>query len=191
MSDTVAKAEPATRASGTSDAGDSNPGFFSSFLGKRRETKKRRGKKWWKPTLSTAMGLLIIITSVALRYGDPYFIEVFRLKTFDLYNRIEPRVPLHSPSSVVIADIDEKSLAEIGQWPWPRTVIGDLIAALGDYEVYVVGFDVVFAEPDRTSPNNIVGTLRGLDPTTKAALARLPSNEEVMAAAMGRTATVL
>ncbi|WP_421878269.1 CHASE2 domain-containing protein [Pacificispira sp.] len=188
MSDTVAKAEPSTRASASEPEKSS---IFSRLIGGKKKNKKRKGGKWWKISLPSALGLFIIAVSVLLRQGDPYFIEVFRLKTFDLYNRIEPRVPLHSPSSVVIADIDEKSLAEIGQWPWPRTVIGDLIAALGEYEVYVVGFDVVFAEPDRTSPQNLVGALRGLDEDTQTKLQGLPSNEAYMSAAMRRAATVL
>ena len=53
---------------------------------------------------------------------------------------------------VVIVDIDEKSLAEEGQWPWPRDRLATLLDRLFDqYHVGVVGFDVVFAEPDHSS----------------------------------------
>ena len=56
-----------------------------------------------------------------------------------------PRVPAEQ-SPVVIIDIDERSLSELGQWPWPRTLVGDLIAATRDYGMAVIGFDAVFAE---------------------------------------------
>lgn len=53
---------------------------------------------------------------------------------------------------VVIVDIDEKSLAEIGRWPWGRNTVAELVRRLtDDYRADVVGFDVVFAEPDESS----------------------------------------
>ncbi|MBP5856701.1 adenylate/guanylate cyclase domain-containing protein [Marivibrio halodurans] len=124
-----------------------------------------------------------------LRYLDPWFVEFVRVKAFDAYNRMEPREPdpaarVVPGAKVVIVDIDEKSLARIGQWPWPRTVVADLIAALRDYGVGVIGFDVVFAEPDRTSPGRIAETLRGAGPEVTGQLKALPSNEEVMAETM-------
>jgi len=55
-------------------------------------------------------------------------------------------------SQVLIVDIDEKSLRMIGQWPWPRDVVAGLVKAISDAEAKVMGFDIVFAEKDRTSP---------------------------------------
>lgn len=53
---------------------------------------------------------------------------------------------------IVIVDIDEKSLAEVGRWPWSRDVVAELINQLGDhYHTRTIGFDVVFAEPDTSS----------------------------------------
>jgi len=55
-------------------------------------------------------------------------------------------------SSIVILDIDEKSLQEIARWPWPRDVMARLITKLFDqYQIAIVGFDVVFAESDYSS----------------------------------------
>ena len=81
--------------------------------------KKSKGP-WWKPSIVTLLGLSILTFTVALRVADPDIVEILRLKTFDFYNQINPRVP-DEQSPVVIVDIDEKSLAEMGQWPWPRT----------------------------------------------------------------------
>ena len=50
---------------------------------------------------------------------------------------------------VVIVDVDERSLTTIGQWPWRRDRIGDLIARLRDMGAATVALDMVFAEPDR------------------------------------------
>lgn len=59
----------------------------------------------------------------------------------------------------VIVDIDDKSLAELGQWPWPRTVIADLLRKVSADEPTVIGMDMVFAEPDRLSPRRFVDEL--------------------------------
>jgi adenylate cyclase len=134
--------------------------------------------------------MAILAGAVWLRSADPYLVETFRVKTFDLYNRLQPREP-QPGSPVRIIDIDEKSLGEIGQWPWPRTVVADLVTALRDYGVAVVGFDVVFAEPDRTSPDRIAGSIRGADPQTLERLRALPSNEQAMIEALGSMRVVL
>lgn len=66
--------------------------------------------------------------------------------------RLRLTMPDTLDHSVVIIDIDEKSLGEIGRWPWGRNVLAELVRRLtDDYKVAVVGFDVVFAEPDESS----------------------------------------
>ena len=78
-------------------------------------------------------------------------------QNFDFYLRHMPRQP--DPSwPVKIVDIDEPSLAAIGQWPWPRVVLADLVTRLTAMDARVIVFDMVFAEPDRTSPTSIIGT---------------------------------
>lgn len=156
---------------------------------KGRKRRRRARGPWWKPSLATLIALAVVGGGLFLRYVDPWFVELVRVKAFDAYNRIEPRKPdpaarVVPGAKVVIIDIDEKSLSRIGQWPWPRTVVADLIAALRDYGVPVVGFDVVFAEPDRTSPERVAQSLRGASETMKASLKELPSNEQVMAETM-------
>lgn len=170
---------------GTEDATNESAGPES------RRRRKRRGRgPWWKPSLAALLAFAVIGGGLFLRYLDPWFVEFVRVKVFDAYNRIEPREP-PAQSPVVIVDLDERSLAEVGQWPWPRTVVADLIAALRDQGAAVVGFDVVFAEPDRTSPDRIADSLRGAAPAVTAALKELPSNEEVMASVMRTMRTVM
>ncbi len=65
------------------------------------------------------LALALLALLVALRSWDPLPVETLRLRTFDLYQLIQPRAAAAQP--VAIVDFDEESLAEIGQWPWPRT----------------------------------------------------------------------
>ena len=53
-----------------------------------------------------------------------------------------------------VVDIDEASLKAVGQWPWPRTVLADLVDKLVAGGAAAIGFDIVFPEPDRMSPAN-------------------------------------
>ncbi|MCX7934826.1 MAG: CHASE2 domain-containing protein, partial [Planctomycetota bacterium] len=52
---------------------------------------------------------------------------------------------------ILIADIDEKSMAAFGQWPWPRNIMAEIVRRLDACGPKAIGFDIVFAEPDRTS----------------------------------------
>src|SRR3954469_15321420 len=83
----------------------------------------------------------------ALRIFEPPPIEEFRVRTFDTFQLLEPRVKTATP--VRIVNIDEKSLARFGQWPWPRTVVADLVDKLTRLQPVAIGFDVLFGEPDR------------------------------------------
>ncbi|MCB1557006.1 MAG: adenylate/guanylate cyclase domain-containing protein [Alphaproteobacteria bacterium] len=68
---------------------------------------------------------------------------------FDHYIQVKPRP---ATDLVKIVDIDDESLARTGQWPWPRTVVADLVTRLSAMGAKVIAFDGVLAEPDRTSP---------------------------------------
>src|SRR6266849_166875 len=89
--------------------------------------------------------LALLIGLAALRLVDPPPIEELRVRTFDTFQRFDPRVKTARP--VTIVDIDEKSLAKLGQWPWPRTRIADLVANLTRLGAVVIAFDVIFSEP--------------------------------------------
>jgi adenylate cyclase len=136
-----------------------------------------------------ALCVALLLLVVVLRVADPPPLEELRVKIFDLFQVIAPRVATQRP--VVIVDIDEKSLRAIGQWPWPRTRVADLIARLTELGALVVGFDIVFAESDRLSPNLVADNFRNLDEDTKQKLRALPSNDEVLADAMRRSRVVV
>ncbi|RED50963.1 CHASE2 domain-containing protein [Aestuariispira insulae] len=171
-----------------SDTGGTQGGAPS----KNRKKSGSKSAAWWISKIGTVAALGIMALGIVIRVIDPEPIEALRLKTFDLYNRLEPRPSLsREQTPVAIVDIDEKSLAELGQWPWPRTVLADLLAALRDQGAVVAGFDMVFAEPDRTSPGRIAESIRGADPETVEQLRALPSNDAVMASVMRTFRTVV
>lgn len=96
----------------------------------------------------------ILLVCVFMRWQNVPFVDQLRMTVFDTYQRLAPRT--YEDVGVRIVDIDEKSLEEMGQWPWPRTTLAGLIYRLRTAGAQVVGFDMVFPEPDRTSPARVV-----------------------------------
>lgn len=135
------------------------------------------------------IALLVLVALVALRVVDPVPLQMLRVKTFDIYQRIKPREITERP--VTIVDLDDKSLREIGQWPWPRTTVAALVDRLTAMGALVIGFDVVFAEPDRLSPSTIAQSLPGLDSAVRQHLGAMPSNDQVLANSITQSRVVL
>src|SRR5216110_3201041 len=106
--------------------------------------------------------LALLIGLAAFRIADPAPIEELRVRTFDTFQLIEPRVKTARP--VTIVDIDEKSLAKLG--PWPRTRLADMVINLARLGAAAIAFDIVFAEPDRLNPDAMAASMRYLDEVT-------------------------
>ena len=139
--------------------------------------------------LGRSLGLIVLVAMIALRVWDPPPVEAVRLRTFDFYQLLKPRQITARP--VVIVDIDDESLKELGQWPWPRTMVADLVSRLTAMGAAVIGFDIVFAEPDRLSPAVAAQSFRGLDDGTREKLASLPDNDRVLADAIARSRVIV
>jgi adenylate cyclase len=148
-------------------------------------------RRWFKRRIGYSRLLCIglLIGFAALRGADPAPIEEFRVRTFDTFQVIDPRVKTARP--VRIVNIDEKSLARFGQWPWPRTRVADLVTNLTKLGAVAIGFDIMFAEPDRLNPAMAADTLRNLDEETRTKLRALPSNDDILADAMRNSRVVL
>ncbi|MDR3421030.1 MAG: adenylate/guanylate cyclase domain-containing protein [Xanthobacteraceae bacterium] len=140
-------------------------------------------------SVARAVCVLLLFALVPLRIADPQPLEEVHLRTFDLFQLLRPRTQTAQP--VVIADIDEASLKAIGQWPWPRTIVADLVTRLRALGAVAIGFDIVFAEPDRLSPAVAASSFRGLDEATRDKLAALPSNDAVLAEAIKAAGAVV
>lgn len=139
--------------------------------------------------LGRLLGLGLLVPLIALRIWDPAPLEILRLKVFDLYQLASPRQPEAAP--VVIIDIDEESLAEIGQWPWPRIEVARMVDSLRHAGVAAMAFDIAFPEPDRTSPGVYADSLVNVAPEVTQALRALPNNDEVLARALSQSRLVL
>jgi len=98
--------------------------------------------------------LAVLTGAVLLQLWQPYPVEFTRNLVFDQYNRWKPRVETDSP--VVFIDIDEASLERIGQFPWPRSIFADLVEKMTAYGSAAIAFDILFTEPDRTAPSEIL-----------------------------------
>jgi len=101
---------------------------------------------------------------------------------FDRLQKSFPRIAISD--TVKIVAIDEKSLAEIGQWPWPRAQTARLVAAVNAQQPLAVGLDILFAEPDRYSGQALLAALPGIDPATAQKVAAQPSGDSQLAQAI-------
>lgn len=118
---------------------------------------------------------LIIVAAAAIHLQEPLWLSHLRDPVFDTYQRIRPRT--YQPAPVRVIDIDEESLRRIGQWPWPRTRVAELVATLHRLGAAVIAFDVLFAEPDRTSPARVLPEW-GDQPALRMLMEELPDNDE-------------
>src|SRR3954451_19038820 len=135
--------------------------------------------------------LSILVLAVAARIGAPGYLDRGALIGFDLYQRAAPRATGNLPIRIV--DIDDTSLKEIGQWPWPRGIVAKLIDSLREAGALVIGFDIDFAEPDRTSPRMLLPLLaqNGLSAEeTGKLLASVPDPDDKLAGTL-RTVPVV
>lgn len=100
---------------------------------------------------SIAVILVLIAMLGYLKYSALY--TPFEYKIKDLM--FKARGEKQGDQNIIIIDIDEKSLKELGQWPWSRDKVAHLLQNLAEYGVGIVGLDVVFAEPDNSSPKKV------------------------------------
>lgn len=122
--------------------------------------------------LGVLIGFAIVAMLTSLRVGDPAAYRLAREAVFDEYQRLAPRQYQDMP--VRIIDIDEASLKEIGQWPWPRDRLAFLVDRLSEMGAAAIAFDVLFSEPDRLSPRAVVGEVDNFPPDL---LKELPDND--------------
>ncbi|WP_119418385.1 CHASE2 domain-containing protein [Desertibaculum subflavum] len=142
---------------------------------------------------TTILPALVLVLALTWRQSDPGdLIERVRQGVFDQYQRLAPRVYQDVP--VRIVDIDDETLARTGQqWPWPRTVVAELVANLANAGAAVIAFDIVFAEPDRTSPAGMLKLWSGLADGKQLApaLAQVPDHDAVLADVIAQSGNVV
>jgi len=134
--------------------------------------------------------LVALVIGFAVIAREPRLVEGLRLAVFDTYQRLHPRA--YTPLPVKVVDIDEESLRRVGQWPWPRTLLARLVDRLHDAGVLVVGLDFIFAEPDRTSPDQVLSYWADseLVRLLRARAAGMPGHDTLFAQSLARMPAV-
>ncbi len=139
------------------------------------------GRRGW---LALLFGLAVILCLTLFRAADPYALVVAREATFDTFQQWRPReAPADLPIRII--DIDEASLAELGQWPWPRSTMATMARRLTEMGAAAIAFDLLFSEPDRLSPAAVTGAGADYDADFAQALAAGPN---VLSVAQSRRA---
>jgi len=134
-----------------------------------------------KHTLRIAVGLAVMAIFLLHGLGLLQLGLVEQLELWSYDHRLKQTMPGGVDDRIVIVDIDEKSLAEVGRWPWSRNQVAQMTDLLFDhYGVAVVGFDVVFAEPDTSSG------LRELEALARGPLSGDPGFKKVVSQSRSR-----
>ena len=135
--------------------------------------------RWLRPRWAAFL-LLAAILALPVNFSNAWL--GLSDTVFDAYQRIQPRIVERLP--VAIVDIDEASLKAIGQWPWPRTELANLIERAAAAGALSIGLDILMPEADRFSPAQLVARHPGLDADTRARLSALPNNDDLLAMRM-------
>lgn len=119
---------------------------------------------------------------------DPFNIfSNLRNSAFDLFQNISPRESVSS-DSVIVIDIDETSLSKIGQWPWSRNILADLVDKT--YLSASLSFDIVFAESDRTGSIELQKQYNQ-NSLLLEVLKEIPDNDDIFANSISNHSTVV
>jgi len=134
--------------------------------------------------------ILFILLIGAVVYGNSSYKlrQELRFLAFDTFNQTYPRQP-RDENKIIIIDIDDDSLKSIGQWPWPRNVIAEMVTSLKAMGAKAIAFDGVLAEPDRSSPQRVADNLpQGTEfQTMRDQLSDLEDHDSILAKAIEKS----
>lgn len=139
---------------------------------------------WRGRVLGLVVLALCLLADVTFLTDNP-----LRRELYDLSQQLMPR-PVVSNLPVIVA-VDERSIAEIGQWPWPRTVVADLIDRMGQGGALAIGVDVLFLDPDRQSPRHLADRMTDAPPDVLGYVRTLPDYDAILAEVVGAWPVVL
>ena len=153
---------------------------------RRCEASSKMPAMWRR--LHIIVPILVLGATLALKVIDPAPLVTARNVTFDFMQQILPRP--YQPLPIKIIDIDDESLERFGQWPWPRTLIARMVDRLTNAGVASIAFTTIFAEPDRTSPRQLLDSFplvmrKALQDT------ELPDHDDILARAIGNSNVTL
>lgn len=133
--------------------------------------------------------ILLAVLLVPVAWQEMPVVAAMRLAWLDGYQELSPRQRRTAPA--VIVAIDEASLGRFGQWPWPRNLVARLLDGIAAASPAAIGVDILFAEPDRLSPEWLAHSVAKEDPKLAERLARLPRHDAVLAASVSEAPVIL
>ncbi len=138
----------------------------------------------WLPGLAA---LVVLLGGVLVHAGAPAPLVAMRNALFDAYQDWSPRQP--GDFQVLIVDIDEDSLERVGQWPWPRHLVAQVVERLQQAGAAAIGLDIVFAEADRYSPREVLAMWNRF-PAVRRVLSKLPDTDDVFSGVLANGGVV-
>ena len=121
--------------------------------------------------------LITITVGVGLRVFDVDPLKILRLKTFDYYQKIQPRDV--TSNHFIIVEVTEQDLKRFGQWPWSRSLIAEIHSKLVVQNVNTIQYNILFSEPDRLNPKSFTDNYK-INEELKNELMKLPSNDQYL-----------
>ena len=139
----------------------------------------------------------LVLAITALLHGVIYIsgaIPFFDFRLFDIVSKKHEIPPTKPFSSTVVVEIDEESLRQFGQWPWPRLITAKIVQEILQDRPSALGLDIFFPEADRTSPKEIQAFYKlrmGLDVSLEGFPKQLEDHDRIFANALGIGKSVL
>ena len=142
--------------------------------------KPKKAGRW---ILLAGTGISLLVSALVIH--KPVFLQIIEARIYDtqLRSAMSSRGS-RVPANPMIVDIDEKTLAEFGQWPWPRSRIGLLLGKIRELGAAGVGLDMFFPEEDRSSPVHLRKDIErdlGIKITMQGIPANLMDNDKILA----------
>lgn len=152
---------------------------------------RKRGSTTTRRRTIILAGMIPVLLVALLKLADPGVMSQLGGLVFDRYQRLSPRP--YEDAGVRVVDIDDETIRRLGQWPWPRNEVAALTRRIAAAGAAAIAFDIVFSEPDRTSPRRYAerAAAGGADPRQVAALRALPDPDSDLAGALSETPSVL
>lgn len=155
-----------------------------------RTLRSRLRDLWTGKAVLALPGVAATLLLLVLHIAEVPLLRQLGNLLFDTYQRAAPRA--YEPAPVKVVDIDDETLRRLGQWPWPRTDVARLTKLLTDAGAAAIAFDIVFSEPDRTSPSRVAKMLAA-SPDAKgdyADVARMADHDALFGATLGASPSI-
>jgi adenylate cyclase len=140
-----------------------------------------------KKKLPLIISIFVLSLAIFIKISDISLVEQLQLKVFDTFQIKHPRQYTEQPIKII--DIDDESLEKLGQWPWPRSILAEIIDRLNNNGAAAIAMDIVFAEEDRTSPKHILPLWKQTEKLSYL-LKELPDHDELFSKAIAKANVV-